>query len=310
MSLGDVVLYRDVLARAYDAFRAQHDDPADPFYDPSRADDFGDVFCSHWEMLGRDLPLYYVTRDMTVVAVAAAATMPAQPLLVSDLPSPTGLCVWADPIGHAPDDDGGDAIPMTAASWSLYDVRYCCELCEQFEEGTPAWDAHWSLPHREGRDVDVMLYVPTPYWHGVMPVAHMTWSIGARPDPAWTVDNLADCDDEDAARCVRATWALMAQSLARIETRAADRGTRRREIRAGRAPTPIVVVMLRRYDAHYGEGDERDVHWSHRWIVSGHWRNQYLPTVRAHRLQWIAPYVKGPEDRPLIVKERVTVLGR
>jgi hypothetical protein len=52
------------------------------------------------------------------------------------------------------------------------------------------------------------------------------------------------------------------------------------------------------------------VDWSHRWVVSGHWRHQYLPSCGTHRQQWIASHVKGPDDKPLVVRDEVTYLRR
>ena len=44
-----------------------------------------------------------------------------------------------------------------------------------------------------------------------------------------------------------------------------------------------------------GEGGR----WSHRWFVRGHYRAQWLPSKQAHRVTWIAPYIKGPSDKPV-----------
>jgi hypothetical protein len=56
------------------------------------------------------------------------------------------------------------------------------------------------------------------------------------------------------------------------------------------------------------EAEARD--YSHRWIVRGHMRNQPIGPRNAsggqkHLRVWIAPYVKGPENKPLILKDRV-----
>jgi hypothetical protein len=56
------------------------------------------------------------------------------------------------------------------------------------------------------------------------------------------------------------------------------------------------------------EAEARD--YSHRWIVRGHMRNQPIGPRNAEGGQkylrvWIAPYVKGPEDKPLVLKDRV-----
>jgi hypothetical protein len=34
--------------------------------------------------------------------------------------------------------------------------------------------------------------------------------------------------------------------------------------------------------------------------VNGHVRAQWYPSEQAHRLIWIAPYLKGPEDAPML----------
>lgn len=53
------------------------------------------------------------------------------------------------------------------------------------------------------------------------------------------------------------------------------------------------------------------IEWSHRWIVSGHWRNQWYPSSGTHELTYILPYVKGPDDKPLrISTAEVFVVNR
>jgi hypothetical protein len=47
------------------------------------------------------------------------------------------------------------------------------------------------------------------------------------------------------------------------------------------------------------EGSESSVDWKHRWLVSGHHRAQWCPSTQDHKLIWIAPYIKGPEDAPM-----------
>lgn len=49
--------------------------------------------------------------------------------------------------------------------------------------------------------------------------------------------------------------------------------------------------------------------YSHRWIVSGHFRNQAVgQNWSEHRVIWIPPYVAGPAGKPLVIKEKVTVI--
>lgn len=65
----------------------------------------------------------------------------------------------------------------------------------------------------------------------------------------------------------------------------------------------IKVVSLRSYQSAQNDNikyKESDVEWSHRWLVRGHIRNQWIPSRKVHELKWIDPYIKGPEDKPFI----------
>jgi hypothetical protein len=67
-------------------------------------------------------------------------------------------------------------------------------------------------------------------------------------------------------------------------------------------PSSLNVVTLRAsvrdaVAAERGEGPQ----WHQRWLVRGHLRAQWYPSIKAHQVIWIAPYLKGPEDAPLKV---------
>ena len=68
---------------------------------------------------------------------------------------------------------------------------------------------------------------------------------------------------------------------------------------------PISVVKLRhevkqRVAQHTQETSS--VEWQHHWWVDGHYRAQWYPAEEAHKVIWIAPYLKGPMDKPLLEK--------
>jgi hypothetical protein len=86
----------------------------------------------------------------------------------------------------------------------------------------------------------------------------------------------------------------------RVEREEVDRKARRRYERATRRPAPkISVVDIRRRSNPHPTGTSEHREWTHRWIVSGHWRRQWYPSVEEHRPIWIEPYVKGPEGLPI-----------
>jgi hypothetical protein len=41
--------------------------------------------------------------------------------------------------------------------------------------------------------------------------------------------------------------------------------------------------------------------------VRGHWRNHWYPSLGDDRPMWIAPYLKGPADAPLLGGDKVAV---
>lgn len=92
------------------------------------------------------------------------------------------------------------------------------------------------------------------------------------------------------------------QSLSERKQLAPPRFTKRRMQRAKIEPGGITVVTLRKRKQHH-EGESNPVDWQNRWMVSGHWRNQWFPSLQSHRQIWINQYVKGPEDKPLVIKE-------
>lgn len=116
-------------------------------------------------------------------------------------------------------------------------------------------------------------------------------------------------------RTILATWLLMGQTLVRSEPMTAPRAARRRIERLDPVLDPTVrYIDLRRArteptDRPDGVGTSTR-EYRHRWIVRGHWRNQYYPSRNDHRPIWIDPHFAGPEGKPLLGGERVNVLRR
>jgi hypothetical protein len=112
-------------------------------------------------------------------------------------------------------------------------------------------------------------------------------------------------------RTLIAIFTLMGQTVADVSEEEADRKQARR-MRRMDLPSRVTVIRLRRTEGSRHEG-ESEVEWQHRWVVRGHWRNQpYGPQdgPRQYRRIWIAPHVKGPEDKPLVVTDKVYTLNR
>ena len=95
-----------------------------------------------------------------------------------------------------------------------------------------------------------------------------------------------------------------------------SKAARKKAERSKKEPDTVVLALLRRpknqsaSELRDSEGRE----FTHRWIVRGHNRKQPVGKVidgkREYKNVWIAPYVKGPADKPLIIKDRVNVWKR
>lgn len=111
----------------------------------------------------------------------------------------------------------------------------------------------------------------------------------------------------DSLRCLAALWLLLRQKVAVRSTIEADRATRRRYEKEGLGEPPsVTLVELRKpLTSDRKDAQAASVDWSHRWLVDGHWRNQYHPSTDSHEPTWIAPYVKGPDDKPFQPKTRI-----
>lgn len=118
-------------------------------------------------------------------------------------------------------------------------------------------------------------------------------------------------DSDENRRLVVALLMLLESRIAVDRRTRGNRAESRRAERAG-VPTDVRVIELRHpLDRHRDDDDGGYVEWSHRWIVSGHWRNQACGEGHTERrLTWVAPHVKGPEDKPLVIRPTVGALVR
>lgn len=255
--------------------------------------------------------LWWVSEEMVDVLVAAMPGVPDD-VIADDLlePADAGFVVFERPLTAI--DREGRRIAVSALLWAGVQL-----------------DPNDPTVLRGGEVVlGISSYVDgaTARWiHGVHgdPDAYSPpWGYLGRsdwPDGDPIVSEPYEGMSTDAAtsaiedrRMLAALWTFLTQEgVATTSEVAPDRSTTRRSERAGVDPglAEVKVVALRRHASEGTpppEGERRASEYSHRWIVQGHWRNQpYGPGRTQRRLQWIAPYVKGPEDAPLQAPEVV-----
>lgn len=113
--------------------------------------------------------------------------------------------------------------------------------------------------------------------------------------------------DADWLTFWRVALRLMSERIVAYGQARPPRPAWREALRKGRPPHVPYLVELRRQSVTHRPTDDRSAgrEWTHRWIVRGHWRNQWYPSEGRHRQKFIGGYVKGPEDLPLVIRERV-----
>lgn len=104
---------------------------------------------------------------------------------------------------------------------------------------------------------------------------------------------------QDKVCLFAALLTFLHQRLLIREERQVPRQWRRRNRRDSWARDGVTIIKLRLVERLKGTGALVPVEWTCRWLVSGHWRQQWYASTRRHRPVWITPYIKGPEDKPL-----------
>jgi len=144
----------------------------------------------------------------------------------------------------------------------------------------------------------------------------------AMPGQRKTAEIMADGDAPseftNAIRLVHAFWLLVGQTVSTATEAPLDRATRKRAGRAG-LPPRVTVISLRNTETKRAEGESL-VEWNHRWMVRGFWRwqvcgpnhplAQEIEPGKWRARIWVAPFVKGPADKPLVVSEKVYAVHR
>lgn len=243
--------------------------------------------------------LYWVTPQMTALAVSSAAALDEVRWSRADRPSHFGLLVWDGGLGNIVWQD--TRIPVAAVSWApwgddVYLMYYVTRntVLDLIADGRQRLRAI-------GRDVD--------YYPPLFPAV----SHGYPTTDRWMPVEELDEEKRTVLTTTWATWALMQQEGIAERSRAeVDRKVAAAYRRADRPDPEVTLVDLRRLYHPSQPGEESDGRtFRHRWVVAGHWRNQaYGPERSLRRKQWIASYVKGPDGAPLLETTRVNVWRR
>lgn len=276
----------------------------------------------------------YVSAEMCEVVEAARSSFAPEPLLETDLITPRGFLWYARPISML--DRRGNPLDVHAFSWAR---EYASHSDEAATEATvriaEAWDKGERIrpPEMDALVAEGLIY---PYGVNITLYAprdsYVTRSANGTEPPEWVEaatrgmpvvpmhvspwhfnqtfeGNEIDKEGVPSAmdewwRTAQTTFRLMQQRISVRHFERPHRQARRHIPASPLRDAEVVVVRLRREQGERHEPTGEPGNYSHRWIVGGHWRNQPYPSEGITRQIWISPYVKGPEDKPLIVRPR------
>jgi len=262
---------------------------------------------------------YYVSPEMGEVISAASASFAPEPLLATDLLTETGFCYFAEPITMP--DKYTTMIALHAFSWAPIVTEEDTDR-EKFERHVSGLEdlaageigVRYSLkttPNQIGVALTLYAEPKREKWDDAwgapppaLPIHHTPWYFGMDFEGNEFDSEGVETGVERWWQVCQTTLRLMQQRLAHREHTKPDRATRRRGEAKGFRQREVVVVRLRREAGDHVPHESGEASYSHRFIVSGHWRQQWYPSINGHRQIWISPYVKGPEDQPLVVRPR------
>jgi hypothetical protein len=236
-------------------------------------------------MLWRADPIY-VDPEMMPLIEMATDTWQAEPFLETDMLIPDGFLLLPRSI-HVRDIHG-KRMGIRAFLWSRATVT-----ARDGSNDRPGFGLALFSDQREPDDYPLPAY---PRGTNLALMHIIPWAFGESATPL--MKEFGSFTGTETLQCI---LRLMAQTIAVRTEGHAPRDTRKRLARADFPAKRITIVTLRRPEAERDHGAHSDVHWTRRWIVDGHWRQQWYPSLGMHRQIWISPYVKGPTDLPLVV---------
>lgn len=253
---------------------------------------------------------YAVSTEIIDVLEVAAQTMPPYALHETDPPSKSGFIYLERPI--IVKDIHGKSLAVRAIGWDpimfsdKVDRLGWSASYDDYEANHP--DDEWALililwtDPADPRDHMHEQYLSEREQWITRPPGNLwsivggVWPVGMFPQR----DNIIYQFTMSFFRFCQEEW---------VDSRAVSPGrpaVRRAERRGVPQPRVRVVRLRRRGDHHaHDHGSDRKLYVNHRGLVRGHWRNQWYPSIQAHRPKWIAEYLKGPDDAPLVVDDKV-----
>jgi hypothetical protein len=274
--------------------------PPDPAY--------AEFIVGHAQSLLPECEPIYVSADLTELIDIAADTFKPEPLVPTDLLTPSGFAYFSRPLFVR--DRRELEMPFRAVQWNpIVDVNGRGEPASIDGQQVYSGIVITLYAHKDDPDPDPGFTRPEPMVGGsALAMEYVTTLRFNQQSSLYETD----ASIHDLVCHIKVFFRLCAQTIAWPRRERVARPVWKRARAHWKDIKEVVVFTLRRAKPSQYEGEEREVQWSHRWVVQGHWRNQPYKDNGGtiYRQIWIAPYVKGPDGKPLIFKRRAFELIR
>lgn len=275
------------------------DEAPERFQNPAAARDMADHIT---DSLRRAAPVF-VTAEMSDLIHVAAESLGGYQLDLRDLIADHGFAIFEESF-EVPEDPESDKLapPIRAVSWTLTTVETLTGeavpgvVVIAYTDVIRDWDDY------EARTELGDYFQPGRRW---WPNLVTTWPVGQQAAQASVSNKKWEVAIDGLRHVVTALWLLANQRVTLVTSHSPGRAERRRAQRA-KLPQEVRVVTLRRPAVRTEhEGEPRNVEWSHRWMVTGHWRRLWDEKENREKMTWVSPYIKGPADKPFVPKKVV-----
>jgi hypothetical protein len=300
---------------------SRHLDPPSAAYERRAAAD--------WAQALRVADPYYASTGMTRLAVSAGIALPSYRLHPEDLPARNGLYVWEEPTADSYEGGEYTGAPITAATWAAQgngvEIRTWATR-ENWVRYVAAGDSRADLRDMTPAEVRTLrLLYPQPLVSlhaSYLPFGKVPGWLRRAPDDTSGM-SLVELESranalnqlQQAERGLIVTWLLSGQTLAVTEEQLPSKASAKRIARLD--PNLLTAVRYVRLRHRRISPQDREsaggpgMRYRHRWVVHGHWRNQYYPSRDDHRPIWIDDHLKGPDGAPILDPSKlVNVLRR
>lgn len=273
----------------------------------------------------------WVEADICTIIEAAVENMPNGILHETDLPLDHGLLVFSRPLNldfpsriNVHPDHTTVAVPLRAIAWTkvyggvgrtdgsppgdglyiwLYtDRAYVPDNLDRIYD--PQLKEQWaSIPGPELQPIDITAWLFNDEWDDTLSQEKAAMGMLAmRPQMVQVRKYLLAMFLYMKEQIVDTSWIR----LPRASRRRAERA--KKELpEAGSIRVVHLRKVVRPHHTPSGEGEPKE--WSHRWWVRAHWR-QIRTRDGKHRLIPVRAHVKGPDDKPLVVKSEIYSVDR